>query len=286
MESVTEPIAVGRPVELGPGVIRLTAPNPGIMTGPGTNTYIVGGAGHHSVVIDPGPAMETHLDAILSSVREVGSIVVTHTHIDHAPGAASLSQRTGAPVLGFAPSAGFHPDSLLKDGDVLSVGSLHLRAIHTPGHASDHLCYLLEEHGMLFSGDHVMQGSTVVIAPPDGDMGAYMASLQKIADLAPPLTAIAPGHGLVINDPLAAIGDYIRHRQMREAAILAVLQSRPSMSVDDIVPTVYTDVNQALHPIARMSVWAHLRKLAGEGYAFTDDPNSIESPWSAAAVRR
>ncbi len=262
-------------VPLWPGIVRVTARNPGMMTGPGTNTYLVG-----TVVIDPGPDDPVHLDAILSaSTGPITAIAVTHAHIDHAPGAAALAKRTEAPVLGFAPSAGFLPDLLLTDGQVVDAGELHLRAVHTPGHASDHLCFLLVERPILFSGDHVMQGSTVVIAPPDGDMAAYLASLRLLAELDPPLERIAPGHGVVIADPAAAVGAYLAHREEREASIAKALATLGFARSGEIVDVVYTDVPAPLHPVARWTVWAHLRKLASDGRASASDLTDPDAVW-------
>ncbi len=267
--------------ELARGIWRVLAPNPSVMTGPGTNTYLVGGA--DLVAIDPGPDDEAHLDRI----AEVGEgriryVVATHTHPDHAPGAGGLAERTGATVLGFDERDGFAPDGCLGDGDVVAGDGFRLRALHTPGHASNHLCYLLEERGILFSGDHIMGGSTVVIAPPDGDMAAYLGSLRRLLALDPPLAAIAPGHGPLMADPQAVIEGYLRHRLAREQAISAALRRRGRATIPELVVDVYTDVPEALHPIARYSVWAHLRKLAGEGSAESSDPDSVDGDWVSA----
>lgn len=280
MTAQTAAIVPGKPAALWPDVVRVTAGNAGMMTGPGTNTYVVGGAGHGVVVIDPGPGDPAHLDAVLAAAAgPVAGIAVTHAHPDHAPGAAALSARTGAPVMGFAARPGFFPDEALADDAVVEAGGLHLRAVHTPGHASDHLCYLLAERHVLFSGDHVMEGSTVVVAPPDGDMAEYLASLRRIAALRPPLAAIAPGHGLVIDDPAGAVAGYLAHRQDREDAIVAALGAAGEARPREIVAAVYTDVRPELHPVARYSVWAHLRKLAAEGRAGASDPADVDGLW-------
>jgi glyoxylase-like metal-dependent hydrolase (beta-lactamase superfamily II) len=256
----------GKVVELNPRVRRVLAPNPNIMTGPGTNTYLIGT--DELAVLDPGPDdTEAHLDAVAAAgAGRIRWIVVTHTHPDHSPGAAGLKSRTGAEVLGFDERDGFVPDRTIGDGHILTdaAGTFRLRAIHTPGHASNHLCYLLDGDRVLFSGDHIMNGSTVVIAPPDGDMTTYLASLADVARL--DLDAIFPGHGDVIGQPKAKIDEYVDHRLAREQQVLHALIAAPGpQSVNDLVATIYVDVKQELHPIAQFTVWAHLRRLASLG---------------------
>jgi glyoxylase-like metal-dependent hydrolase (beta-lactamase superfamily II) len=271
----------GVPTGIGPSVVRLTAPNPGMMTGPGTNSYLVGT--DELVVVDPGPDDGGHVEALADAGGgRIGTIVVTHTHPDHAPAAAALAARTGAQVIGFGARDGFEPDVEAGDGFTVRVPGAALRAVHTPGHASNHLCWLLEEEGLVFSGDHVMQGSTVVIAPPDGDMAGYLASLRLLHDLTPPMRAIAPGHGSVIEDPGAVVDDIVAHRLERQAKVADALATAGTGSVDDLLPVVYADVHEALHPVARFSLWAHLRKLGDEGRAVGSDPDDIEAPWRAA----
>jgi glyoxylase-like metal-dependent hydrolase (beta-lactamase superfamily II) len=246
-------------------VRRILAPNPGMMTGPGTNTYLVGV--EELAVIDPGPDVVGHVEAVAAAGGgRIRWILVTHTHPDHSPAALSLARATGATCLGFASRDGFEAETAIGDGFVLEVDGMHLRAIHTPGHASNHLCYLLEEEGLLFSGDHVMDGSTVVISPPDGDMAAYMQSLARVRD-DPLLRAIAPGHGELIADAKGRLDYYIAHRMEREHALIEALRRLRGATVADLVAAVYTDVPVALHPVAEHSVWAHLRKLAAEGHA-------------------
>lgn len=270
------PIATEEPVVLTDLVWRVTAGNPGMMTGPGTNTYVVGG--DVLAVIDPGPADEAHLDAIVRAATRRGGrirwILATHTHPDHAPGAKPLAARTGATVLGWDSRDGFEPDRPLADGERVDGGGFVLRAIHTPGHASNHLCYLLEGEELLFSGDHVMQGSTVVISPPDGDMAAYFASLRRVRNLAP--AAIAPGHGTLIDDPGAAVDEYLSHRQAREGQVLEALAAGDT-TVDEIVARLYAEVPAMLHPVARHSVFAHLRKLVDDCAA---TGSSIDGVWA------
>ena len=266
--------------ELSPLVRRVLAPNPGIMTGPGTNTYLIGRQA--VAVIDPGPDdSEEHLDAVAAAgAGRIKWILVTHTHPDHSPGAVGLKARTGAQVLGFDERDGFVPDEAIGDGWVLEAPGFRLSALHTPGHASNHLCYRLDGERLLFSGDHIMNGSTVVIAPPDGDMAAYLDALEALKEQV--LDAVAPGHGPWIDDPAAKLDEYITHRLAREAAIAAALEAAGHATVEELVASVYTDVPEVLHPIARFSVWAHLRKLAADGKAAGADPDDMQAPWSAS----
>ncbi|CAN5770284.1 MBL fold metallo-hydrolase [soil metagenome] len=271
------------PVALGKLVRRVLCGNPGMMTGPGTNTYLIGI--DEVAVIDPGPADDAHLDAVAAAGSgRINWIVLTHTHPDHSPGAAGLRERTGAQVLAFADRDGLICDRHLADGDTVEGTEFTLQALHTPGHASNHLCFLLERERMLFSGDHVMDGSTVVISPPDGDMGAYLASIERLAAWQPALRSIAPAHGHLIEDPKAKLADYLHHRLDREAQVLAALrQAGPGgAGTAALVAAIYTDVPEALHPVARFSVWAHLRKLAGDGPAVAVDPDDPDTTWTAA----
>ncbi len=248
-------------------VSRVIAPNPGMMTGPGTNTYFVGDA--ELAVIDPGPAIDEHVEAVLSAgAGRIRWILCTHTHVDHSPAAALLKARTGATVLGRPrPAHGnqdhsFAPDRVLENGERVELGGVTLRAIHTPGHASNHLCYLLEETKMLFTGDHVMQGSTVVINPPDGDMGAYLASLELL--LAEDIAILAPGHGYLIGSPHKEARRLIAHRLAREAKVVAAIARLGSPTLDEMLPAVYDDVPPRLHPVAARSLAAHLEKLVAD----------------------
>lgn len=264
---------------LSPLVRRITAANPGMMTGPGTNTYLVGI--DEIVVIDPGPDDATHLDAIAGCGGDrIRWIVCTHTHPDHSPGVAGLKARTGAEVLAYDGRDGLEVDARLGDGDSIEATEFRLRAVHTPGHASNHLCYLLEQERMLFSGDHVMQGSTVVISPPDGDMAAYLDSLAKVRRLR--LKAIAPGHGHLITDPAAAVDTYVQHRLERERQVADALAAAGSATTAELVEAIYTDVPDFLHPVARFSVWAHLRKLGDDGAAHSTDRDDVDARWTAA----
>jgi glyoxylase-like metal-dependent hydrolase (beta-lactamase superfamily II) len=262
---------------LSPLVRRIVAPNPGLMTGPGTNTYLVGI--DEIVVIDPGPDDKGHLDAIAGCGGDrIRWIVCTHTHPDHSPGAAGLKARTGAEVRAFDARDDLAIDVAMGDGDTIEATEFVLRAIHTPGHASNHLCFLLEQERMVFSGDHVMDGSTVVISPPDGDMAVYLESLERLKTLRRKLRTIAPAHGHLIEDPVARIDEYLAHRREREAQVLDVLRRSGPTTIEAIVEELYVDVVPELHPVAARTVWAHLRKLADEGLAKGKD---FDGKWNS-----
>ncbi len=276
--TTAKPLLPGVTCALSPLVRRVLAPNPGAMTGPGTNTYLVGI--DEVVVVDPGIDDESHLDAIVGAGSgRIRWIVCTHTHPDHAPGAAPLKERTGAEVLAYESRDALTVDGELRDGDKIESTEFRLTAVHTPGHASNHLCYLLDSERLLFSGDHIMQGSTVVIAPPDGDMAAYLASLERVRGLR--LRAIAPGHGQVIEDPRAAIDEYLAHRREREQQVLGALRAGDT-TVAAIVERLYVGLIDELVPRARQSVHAHLRKLAAEGQVATDDVDREAGEWVLA----
>jgi len=261
-------IVPGEVVRISPLVRRVTAPNPGMMTGPGTNTYVVGTQA--LALIDPGPEDDAHLKAMLAAAGgRLRWILCTHTHVDHSPGARALKAATGAEVIGMhAPphgnqDAGFAPDRAFGHGDALDGGDFTLRAVHTPGHASNHLCYLLEEEKLLFTGDHIMQGSTVVINPPDGDMAAYLDSLEAL--LALDIAHIAPGHGHLLDKPHAEARRLIAHRLQRERKVIDAFAANNPATLDELLPIVYSDTPQRLHPVARRSLHAHLLKLEREG---------------------
>ena len=256
--------------ELAPGIRRVLAPNASMMTGPGTNTYLYGVA--EIAVIDPGPDIEEHIDRIIETAgAPIRWVLVTHTHPDHSPGAMSLAARTGAVLVGRpAPEHGpqdrtFRPGRVLDDGDRLETGEFVLEAVHTPGHASNHLCYLHIGSNWLVTGDHVIDGSTVVVNPPDGDMRHYIESLRRLRTL--DVDALLPGHGDTIDDPLRAIDRIIEHRLKRECKVLEALAANPQSSSHDLVVHVYRDVPAHLHALAERSLYAHLLKLEQEGRA-------------------
>ena len=267
-------IVAERAVRLTDRVIRVTAGNGSVMTGPGTNTYLVGaGPANEWAVIDPGPAVDAHIDAIVAAAPgPIRWIFATHTHIDHSPASIALKRRTGATVHGLAPThrewqdATFAADVTLRGGERIEIApATTLAVVHTPGHASNHLCYLLEEEKTLFTGDHVMQQSTVVINPPDGDMRAYVASLRSLLDL--DLEWLAPGHGFLMAEPRRAMQAIIDHRLAREAKVLAALRDLGPALADVLLARVYADVPARLHPVAMRSLMAHLLKLRDDGLA-------------------
>ncbi len=256
--------------ELAPGIRRLLAPNPSMMTGPGTNTYLFGNEA--VAVLDPGPVIEAHLEAILAyAAAPIRWILVTHTHPDHSPGASLLAEATGAELLGMPAPDGAHQDSTfsadreLRDGDRLATDEFVIEAVHTPGHASNHLCYRHIGENWLFTGDHVIDGSTVVIDPPDGNMTHYLQSLRRVKDLG--CDALLPGHGELIRDPGRLIDWIIDHRLQREAKVTAALAANPNLTARELVPHVYKDVDRKLYGWAERSLLAHLLKLEEDGAA-------------------
>lgn len=267
-------IQPGVAVRLSPRLIRVTADNGSVMTGPGTNCYLIGGGESNEwAAIDPGPLSAAHVEAILAAAPgPIKWIFATHTHSDHSPAAVPLKARTGAPTHGRLPAypewqdATFVPDVPLQGGERFTLpGGSTLRVIHTPGHASNHLCYLLEEEKLLFTGDHVMQASTVVINPPDGDMAAYVASLRELLEL--DLEWLAPGHGFLMAEPKRAVEWIIAHRLKREAKVAAAVRENGPATAEALLTKVYNDVPERLHPVAMRSLKAHLFKLRDDGAA-------------------
>jgi len=256
-----------RYAELAPGVRRLIAPNPSVMTGPGTNTYMFGK--NDIAILDPGPHIPEHAADILKKAGgNIRWILATHSHPDHSPGVMPLADITRAEVLGMAAPKGEHQDTtfaphrILADGDKLETDEFVLEAVHTPGHASNHLCYRHVKTDWLFTGDHVIEGSTVVINPPDGDMAHYMESLDKVKELL--ARALLPGHGELIDDPNRVIDWIIEHRLEREAKVLAAVKEHPHLTTRQLVPIVYTDVSEELYVWAERSLQAHLIKLEAD----------------------
>lgn len=274
----TAPLIPGAVSTLSPLVRRILAPNPNFMTGPGTNTYLVG---HDEIaVIDPGPDDPRHVDALLAAGGDrIRWIICTHSHADHWPAAVPLAARTGAEVLGFDPRDGLVVDRTLVPGERVAAADFTLRALHTPGHVDNHLSFLLEQEGLLFAGDHLMQGSSVVILPPHGgNMGAYVRSLQELLTLDPPLRTIAPGHGLLFTEPVTAIEQLVAHRLEREGFVLAALRAAHGPStIDELMPVAYPQVPEPLAPIARLTLWAHLLKLVGEQRVRATDPDELDA---------
>jgi len=236
----------------------LLAPNPGPFTGPGTNTYVLV-SDRDALVIDPGPVDRSHREAIrgaLEGLRPV-AVLVTHTHEDHAPLANPLAADLGVPAVGFAAGPGFKPDRLVADDQRVGFGSEEVQAVHTPGHSPDHLCFRLRDS--LFTGDHIMGGSSVVVE----EMGPYLDSLRRLQAMR--LERLYPGHGPPMDDPAGIVNGYIEHRLEREQQVLAAVRNGAT-TVTGIVQAVYADVDADLHPLAAMSVRAHLSKLRAEGH--------------------
>lgn len=276
-------VPAGANIQASPLIHRVLAPNPGPFTFKGTGVYIVGE--NDVAVIDPGPDIPQHIDALKRALdgRRVTHILVTHTHSDHSPAARPLKEWSGAPTYAFGPhGAGkaeegvkveeggdmqFVPDVLVKDGDILSGNGFTFECVFTPGHTSNHMCYALKEEKSLFTGDHVMGWSTTVVTPPDGDMRAYMASLKKL--LARNDATLWPTHGGPLRGPKPFLQAYIDHRLEREAQVLACVREGIN-TVPAMVARMYADVDSRLHPAAARSVLAHLIQLTQEGRVVAD----------------
>ena len=271
----------GQVITLDPLVRRILAPNPSPFTFTGTQTHIVGTGA--VAVIDPGPDNSDHIDALLGALagEQVAAIVCTHTHRDHSPAARALKAATGAPIVGCAPlaatgereadesfDADYRPDRVLGDGERLEGECWGLEAVATPGHTSNHLCFALAGSGTLFSGDHVMGWSTSIVSPPDGDMGAYVASLEKL--LGRPDTRYLPAHGDPVESPHKLVRGMILHRRQREAQIWAQLEGG-ERGVPEMVAAMYRAVDPRLHPAAARSLLAHLIDLERRGIAERND---------------
>lgn len=280
----------GRLERVAPGLRRIVARNPSPFTFKGTGTYVVGES--EVAVIDPGPDLSEHVEALLSGLgrERVTHILVTHTHRDHSPAARALKEATGAPTWGFGPHAAgrrgeaqqieeggdwdFVPDATIADGERIKGKGWEFEAVHTPGHTSNHLCFALAGTGILFSGDHVMGWSTSVIVPPDGDMAAYMASLDKLLGRGD--RVYWPTHGPAITDPRGHVRAFIAHRREREAGILDCLRAGID-DIEGIVERLYVGLQPGLRRAAGRSVFAHLLDLHGRGAVEADGPPGIEA---------
>ena len=261
----------GLPRRLDELTTVVLAPNPSFMTLTGTNTYLLGAAGSGGmVVVDPGPDLVEHrtaVDAALAEVdAEVAAVVLTHHHADHSE-AAGWAAEWGAPLHAFTPRLIRAEAAALLDGQELAFAGLRLRAVHTPGHSSDHLCIRVEDSGAILTGDHVLGSGTTVVAWPDGDMASYLASLERLAELDAPV--LYPGHGPMVTDPSGTVSHYLAHRAEREEEVLAALRSG-ARTPSEVVAGVYADVDPVLHPAAERQVRAHLDKLVAEGAVSSD----------------
>ena len=247
---------------------KITAPNPGVFTGAGTNTYLVGKK--DITLIDPGPNDVNHIKNILDlGEGNIKRVLVTHTHKDHSPAAKPIAEKLNVPKLGqlvhgdsIFEDETFLPDQVLKDKDILETEEYTIEIIHTPGHASNHLCFLIKDLNCLITGDHIMDGSTVVIAPPDGCMSGYIQSLKKLINYE--INYLAPGHGEYMYEPYTVIKSIIEHRLKREEKVLDRLRKNNESKIEDLVLSVYDDVDSRLHPIALLSLEAHLIKLKND----------------------
>jgi glyoxylase-like metal-dependent hydrolase (beta-lactamase superfamily II) len=287
----------GEAAPVSPGIVRIVANNPSPLTFKGTNTYLVGMT--ELAVIDPGPADEAHLAAMLSAAagRPIRQILVTHAHRDHVDGAAALQAATGAPVYGYGreefPAVGpvtnpqgaefidyaFKPDVKLAHGDVVEDKEWRLQAIHTPGHAPDHLCYALLGRGVLFSGDHVMAWNTTLVAPPEGLMADYVDSLSLLLPRSE--SVFLPGHGGRLDDPQRTVRAYLLHRRWREEQVLEAIRGGVG-TIQSIVPIIYPTIDRKLSSAAALSVQAHVEHLIARGLVICDGSPTWDRPLSPA----
>lgn len=295
-------LAPGRVEQVIPGIRRIVCDNPGPFTFKGTVSYILGEG--NVAILDPGPEREEHIAALLDAVRNetVTHILVTHTHRDHSPAAARIKAATGAKTYAEGPhrparplhtgevnalegsgDKDFQPDFALADGEVIDAGGFAVEAVTTPGHTANHMAFALKGTDIMFSGDHVMAWSTSVVAPPDGAMSEYMASLHKLVRRGE--TVYLPGHGGAIRDALQFVAHYIGHRRSREAAILRGLR-RGEADIPAIVRATYIGLDPRLQKAAGLSVLAHLEDMVARGTVVTDGPPAIDGRYRLGARRR
>ncbi len=290
-----KPWPTGLTEQCEPLVQRVLAPNPSPYTYTGTQTYIVG-AQNDVAVIDPGPDDPRHIATLIDALegRTLTAIMCTHTHRDHSPAAAPLAEATGAPIVGCAPLAlmdagpradapfdrSYAPDRVLSDGEAMSGTGWTLRAVHTPGHTSNHLCFALEESGAMFTGDHVMGWSTSVVVPPDGDMGDYMRSLDALYRRED--RVYYPAHGAPVEKPQQLVRGMMGHRRQREKQILRLLDEAPR-AVPEFIPVMYKTLDERLIPAAQMSVTAHLLDLEQRGMAARSGDNALGEIWQTTS---
>ncbi len=284
----------GRVDEIAPGLRRVVAPNPGPFAFLGTNTYIVGRG--EVAVIDPGPLMDAHFAAITGALagERLTHIFVTHTHADHSPLAARLKAATGASTYGYGPhgagkaeqgiqveedgDTSFNPDHRVRDGERIEGRGWRVECVYTPGHTSNHVCFGLPETRALVTGDHIMSWSTSVIVPPDGDMAAYMASLDKVLKRRDAI--LWPAHGGPVRDPDLFLRAFIAHRDEREAAILEGLAAGVT-TIPALVERIYVDVDRRLHPAAQRSVQAHMIRMVADGRIRSEGPPTLSAHYAA-----
>ncbi|WP_068318253.1 MBL fold metallo-hydrolase [Polycladidibacter hongkongensis] len=284
----------GELVSLTPSLARVTCANVGPLTFQGTNSFLIGRDA--VVVVDPGPEDQVHLDALLRGIdgRPVSAILVSHTHVDHSPLSRTLERITGAPIIGCAPHTrapafvdmpenpmeasadyAYVPARILADGERIRLAGRDIVAVATPGHTMNHLSFLIEDDNVLLCGDHVMGWSSSVVAPPDGSMGSYMASLEKLAAYADRFRFF-PAHGGEIHSPQTYLRGLYAHRKAREAAVLAQLLGGKA-SIAQMTAEIYKDVDRALHSAAALNVLAHLEDLCNRGLATCEGPHSLET---------
>ena len=299
-------IVPGRPVRVGPDIVRVTCGNPSPLTGPGTNTYLLG-RGDERIVVDPGPAgppMADHLAAVMSAAggARIAAILVTHAHLDHSAAVPALVASTGAPVLGFGPpeagrsarmarlvgtleggeglDRGFAPDRTLGDGEVLRAAGVEVRALHTPGHFGGHLCFAVGD--AVLSGDLAMGWATTLVSPPDGDVADFVASCERLAASGPAI--LHPGHGAPIQDPRARLAELVAHRRDREVQIRRALLAAPGTAAE-LAARIYLETPPALLPAAARNVLAHLVDLEDRGLAACDGPLGAAATFRSAGAR-